>query len=1232
MAINSDIRDHAYQFFIEEAPELLQEIEEGLLTLRQEKNTAKVHNLMRGAHSIKGGAASVELEAIATLAHRLENIFKALYSEDLEIDTDLETQLLQAYDCLRLPLMEQITVGRFDAESALALGDPIFVQIEEKLGDALTQADNYIPSSSDLGIDMTKSIFEVDVSQGLEHLATVVAHPSDYEVAGELRAQAEVFAGFAELLNQPALEAIAATTLAALQARPSRALEIAQLALSDFQAVRQAVLAGTRLQAMEPSAALMALADTTVSDIPDYTALPVAASLADTELIPEDREDTLALLEDIFGNTNLILQMEMEELPVAEVPEDTQTADADGDLEEIFTVSPESIFDSLAIAFEVDTDTDLPESPVISREWVADATSVVEEAAKELPSLEEVIGNAVVTSEIEVVPDDSAMLVPELVIEQDSSPSQNRDTPETLKETLQSIEQIFESLPSLQDISERIAHSPNTGSSAANSSTALNAGSLVPHRLIPDEIVQVNPSAELTQASSKELTPVPPSSRQDEVSPTTNLSVRVDSERLGRMNNLVGELAINRNGLSLQNEQLQGSVRELLNRFAKVQKIATQLQQVSNQVLIGASSSGSLASNPGFLSGGRGGAFAQNDWGKSTDAEAQQSRDKNKISDSEGLAALGASGLLRSGDRDSTNNEQLITNNSHFDSLELDSYGVLHSRLQGLLEEMMQLEESVDDIVLFAKQSDQTLEQQRHMLTQLRDELMWARMLPLGEVLNRFPRMLRDLSTTYHKPVNLKLSGTSVLVDKAVLEKLYDPLLHLLRNAFDHGIESSEIRRQQGKSEPGQIEVRAYHKGSQTIIEVRDDGQGLNLERIRTLGLERGLLSAEQAATISNNRLYEIIFQPGFSTASQVSELSGRGVGLDVVRSQMRSLKGSITVNSSPGVGTTFTLRLPLTLTIAKLLVCFVGSSAVAIPSDSIEEIVVPKADQLEESATQRFLRWRNELVPAYHLADFLDYACPLPETTPSKALISVPSPQNWALPMLILRHDQQFFALEIDRLVTEQELVIKPFGSAIAAPSCTYGCTIVGDGSLIPVIDGTVLVEQFLGQSPTTTTQLNPQGAMANDNSSANKTATTFKAVKTPTILVVDDAAAMRRTLALSLERAGFPVLQARDGQEAIEQLQQSSAIELVICDIEMPNMNGFEFLSARRQEPQMLSIPVVMLTSRSNDKHRWLAMQLGANAYFTKPYLEQEFLGAIKTILSQTTAESLPAPLQSV
>jgi chemotaxis family two-component system sensor histidine kinase/response regulator PixL len=552
---------------------------------------------------------------------------------------------------------------------------------------------------------------------------------------------------------------------------------------------------------------------------------------------------------------------------------------------------------------------------------------------------------------------------------------------------------------------------------------------------------------------------------------------------------------------------------------------------------------------------------------------------------------------------------------------------------------MMQLEESVDDIVLFARQSDQTLEQQRQMLTQLRDELMWARMLPLGEVLHRFPRMLRDLSTTYKKPVSLQLSGTNVLVDKAVLEKLYDPLLHLLRNAFDHGIEFPNERRQNGKPEQGQIEIRAYHRGSQTIIEMKDDGQGLNVERIGRLAVEQGLLSREQLATISNNQLFELVFEPGFSTASQVSELSGRGVGLDVVRSQLRSLKGTISVTSSAGVGTTFTLRLPLTLTIAKLLVCFIGTSALALPSDSIEEIINPKAEQIKQTGTQRFLHWRGQLVPTYRLADLLHYACPLGETSPSRALFSVPSPENWAPPMLVLSQGQNFLALEIDRLVTEQELVIKPFGSAIAPPSCTYGCTILGDGSLIPVIDATVLLDQLLGQSTTATatkTEFSPrsaiakrlpEGSIANENSPFIKTTPAIKTIKAPTVLVVDDAAALRRTLALTLEKAGCQVLQARDGREAIEQLQRSSSVSLVICDIEMPNMNGFEFLSHRRQDPQLSKTPVVMLTSRSNDKHRWLAMQLGATAYFTKPYLEQEFLGAIKQIINQSTPESLPA-----
>jgi chemotaxis family two-component system sensor histidine kinase/response regulator PixL len=1226
MAINSDIRDQAYQFFIEEAPDLLQVIEAGLLTLRAERSTAKVHDLMRAAHSIKGGSASVELEAIATLAHRLENIFKALYDEKLEIDTDLESQLLQAYDCLRLPLMEQLMAGYFDAEQALALADPLFSQIEERLGDALTKADSYIASSSDLGIDMTKSIFEVDVGQGLEHLAAVLANPQDYEVVGELRAQVEVFAGFAELLNLPEFGAIAQTTRAAVDAQPDRVLEIMQLALADFQAVRQAVLAGntpdasysssleaaelTHTSEISPSGALASLANPTANNTPHSTTIPTAESIADLGIIVEEqvanKENFIPSLEDIFGSAIATFDLNIDERTVSvEASEDTQTTDEHEALEETFRISPENVVDSTVISSESDADTDTPDSEILEVEWVSGGKAVTDAAIEEFFSNEEAVTSAVTTPETE--PDTDQAREEDTEAQEHANTGNLRaalsassfspasipnsqvpitDTPQSLEEAVLSIEQIFDSLPQVQDIPASVSQSNPTDSTAANSPKVSKADSLVPTPPVVDERLQISQAASSSNPRPNELNQSAANISQTETSPTSNLSVRVDSERLGRINNLVGELAINRNGLSLQNEQLQDSVRELLNRFGRVHNVVGQLQELLDQMLV-----------------------------------APERFHDGKLPRL--VAQLGELAITR----------------ADFDSLELDSYGTLHSRLQGLLEEMMQLEEAVDDIGLFAKATDQSLEQQRQMLTQLRDQLMWASMLPLGEVLNRFPRMLRDLSTTYHKPVSLKLSGTSVLVDKAVLEKLYDPLLHLIRNAFDHGIESPEIRRQRGKPQQGQIEIRAYHQGSQTVIEVRDDGQGLNLERIRNVAIGRGLLPAEQVATVSNTRLFELIFEPGFSTASRVSELSGRGVGLDVVRSQMRSLKGTLSVTSEAGVGTTFTLRLPLTLTIAKLLVCFIGSLALAVPSDSIEEIVVPKGEQIKQSGTKRFLHWRGQIVPAYRLADFLDYACPLPQTSPSKALISVPSPKNWALPMLILRQDQNFFALEIDRLVTEQELVIKSFGGAIAPPSCTYGCTILGDGSLIPVLDVVVLLDQLLGQSTSATavkTRFKPQDAMAKSLSQGNiatehmsgsQTKATPKMRQVPTVLVVDDAVALRRTLALTLERAGCRVLQARDGREAIEQLQQSSSVDLVICDIEMPNMNGFEFLSYRRQEPQLLKTPVVMLTSRSNDKHRWLAMQLGATAYFTKPYLEQEFLGAVKHIIGQSKPENLPA-----
>ena len=629
------------------------------------------------------------------------------------------------------------------------------------------------------------------------------------------------------------------------------------------------------------------------------------------------------------------------------------------------------------------------------------------------------------------------------------------------------------------------------------------------------------------------------------------------------MNNLVGELAIERNSLSLQNQQLQSTVRELLNKFAQFKNKTAKLQEISDKMLV----------SPMH--------------GENLNSQTNQF-------------------------------ERLLTGENDFDSLEMDSYGTTYSVLQDLIEEVMQLEEAVDDIVLSSKQSDRSIDKQRQMLNYLRDELMWSRMLPLGEVFNRFPRMVRDMSIQFEKSVDLKIGGVGVLVDKAVLEKLYDPLLHLLRNAFDHGIELPEVRKKQGKDESGKIEISAYHQGNQTFIEVKDDGSGLDREKIANRAIELGWLTKEQATATSKAEILELIFRPGFSTASQVSELSGRGVGLDVVLSQLQSLKGKISVNSSPGEGTTFTLRLPLTLTISKLLVCLSGSNAIALPSDSVEEIIIPRSGQIEEIDGQTFLNWQMQTIPKYALRDLLEYNYPLPNNSIGEVFNNtIPTPQSWASPLLLLRRGQDLFALEVDRIVTEQELVIKPFGVAIAPANFLYGCTVMGDGSLVPVINGAILLALFFEEDSERELTINENYAIDQKRADPNWGITT--------ILIVDDSSALRRTLALSLQKATYRVLLAKDGKEAIDKLEQNSRVDLIICDVEMPNMNGFEFLSYRRQKEQIARIPTAMLTSRSSNKHRQLATQLGANAYFSKPYVELEFLSAIEKMLQEHQSETV-------
>lgn len=1146
MSLNPDIRDRAYQFFVEEAQELLQILETGLLELRQDHSIPKVHELMRAAHSIKGGAASVELGAIELLAHRLEDFFKALYSDRVDFDPELESLLLQGYDCLSHPLLEQIKAGSFDEEAALLKAEPVFAALEVRLAEALKNADNYMPSSNDLGVDIVASIFEVDVVQALDRLQSVLLAPSNYEPAAELKSTLEMLAGFAELFNLSGFSDIVQTAQAALQLNPQAALAIIKVTLADCTLATEQVLAGDRQRGGTVSLALIELAqkvtevaeadftdDQTLAQDHFESTLSVTDEILDSDRWSNiaDNEANEALAEDIFGTIADEFQLET----------DTAPEEAGDALSQIFDLAANQIAtetNNVGEAEENSVDFHSIWSSVDEQTNVDDFSQIFDPATEQIPTeTNNVLTNQELSSDLAAnealaeifgatADDFSGMAIAKSESAVDPQQISDHQAESEISAAIESIANIFDHLP------------------------RANADSLIPSKSAPTFEAQDSTRGKKTSQNA-----------------AAKLSVRVDLDRLERMNNLVGELTINRNSLALQNEQLQENVSELEQKCGRFREVTKQLRSISDQMLLEARSliPGTPQHHPNL-------------------------------------------------DHDA---------DTEFDALELDSYNLLNSALQEVLEEMVQLEESVEDITIFAQQSDRTINSQRQMLGQMRDELMWVRMLPLEQILQRFPRILRDLSSKYHKAVDLKLKGTGVLVDKAVLEKLSDPLLHLVRNAFDHGIEDPQMRTHQGKSAAGVIEIQAYYQGNQTVIEVKDDGQGLDLAKITQKGIERGLISPQEAASASKERLFELIFEPGFSTASQVSELSGRGVGMNIVRSQVETLKGKIGVTSLPGSGSTFTLRLPLTLTIAKLLICSLGLTAFAIPADSIEEIIIPTAEQIKLANGQQFLFLKGKLIPIYALPETLSYNCPIPDTdSSSKTFKTIAPPEDWAAPLLLLRRGQQLFALEVVSLLSEQELVIKPYGKAIAPPSYSYGCTILSDGSLIPAFDGSALIGMILGeeQHPIITPGYTPAVIAAKSvhldpvTPSMIGTAATDQLTSVKTIMIVDDSTALRRTMALTLEKEGYRVVQKKDGKEALNGFKQHPEIDLIICDVEMPVMNGFEFLGMRRRDSTLAQVPTFMLTSRSGAKHRNLAKQLGADGYFIKPYVEQDFIQEVK------------------
>ena len=681
------------------------------------------------------------------------------------------------------------------------------------------------------------------------------------------------------------------------------------------------------------------------------------------------------------------------------------------------------------------------------------------------------------------------------------------------------------------------------------------------------ELPQISPTPPLEPAPTPPLepAPTPPHSPTPPISPapTPGLpnpqrpTIRVDLERLTELVNLVGELVINRTNLELQESELRGEVKRIRRSIVDLNQFGGQLREEYDRLSFADFRGPNGNSGLGKLAGSK------------TEFPII-SHTKSSIA------------------------------HAHFDILEMDRYTEFHSTAAEVIETAETISQSATKLDILAMKFERSTDQLRRITEQLRSRVMQLRVVSFSRAVDHLPRALRDMCLTYDKDVNLLLVGRDTKIDESLLDALRDPLVHLVRNAFDHGIEMPEVRQANGKPASGQIEIEARHQGGQTIITVADDGKGIDPEIIRRKVVKKGLATEEQAQEFSIAELYDFLFWPGFSTVEEVNDLSGRGVGLDVVRTNLRTVRGTVKVDSRLGKGTSFIIKLPLLLSITEALMVKTDRNKIAVPLDAVEEILHIKASEVHTAGNQPMLWWRDEFIRLVRLQDLLEYSVLGPDA---------PSPDPLTqdhIPVLVLASSEGMLAVAVERLIGQQEIVVKPLPPPLSKPRGVLGSTILGDGKVVTILD----VDDLVGQ-PLTNSSIAPVSGKV-----AHLAPTSSQA---PQILVVDDSYTIRQLLSLMLTRARYRVVQAKDGVDALEKLQNGLDCSLAIVDIEMPRMDGFELLRSMRSTQRFANIPVAMLTSRSGEKHRQMAMELGANQYFTKPYSEAQLLEAIPKLIKQ-------------
>ena len=531
-------------------------------------------------------------------------------------------------------------------------------------------------------------------------------------------------------------------------------------------------------------------------------------------------------------------------------------------------------------------------------------------------------------------------------------------------------------------------------------------------------------------------------------------------------------------------------------------------------------------------------------------------------------------------------------NSQLFDTLEFDRYTELHQTTRELIETTTDTSAISSELHNLKGNLDLLFESQRRLIDEMQEKLLRLRMVSFGSLSVRLQRTVRVVSEEEDKLVELLIEGENLEVDTQILDALIEPLLHLLRNSVAHGIEPPETRRILGKPEYGKIVVRLASEGTHISLTVSDDGRGISASSLKDKAVNNGFISEEKAALMSDNEAFELAFLPGLTTAEKLSQVSGRGVGLNIVKSGIARQQGTILIDSELQKGTTFTMRLPMALAVARAILVKANQQTFAFPLKLVKHITEISAKNLEKD--NNTFQFNDVHYKVSHLNELLG--------------ISVNSASNNPnVPILLLDTLENPCALIVDDIIKTEEIVIKPLGKPLQNLRELLGATILGDGNIVPVLDVVYLLKQQLSNS---------KFQAQNQEIEPQKPETETRDLN-PLVMIVDDSPSVRQLTSNIVKNAGWTAIIAKDGLEALEILQEIVKLpDIILTDVEMPRMNGYDLLASMKQQENLKAIPVVMITSRSSQKHRQKGVDLGVSDYLSKPFEEKKLIEIIKNL----------------